>query len=124
VYLQERIQLLYYPHFYRFKLFKNATYDSGNSRASFLRKALIVFQFTFAQVLILGTLVIGWQIRYVLNKDLGFTKDAVIYFHTPWYDKKGKTLLLKTELESLSEVSNISLSGLSTIGQRLELSIC
>jgi putative ABC transport system permease protein len=90
---------------------KNATYDSGNSRASFLRKALIVFQFTFAQVLILGTLVIGWQIRYVINKDLGFTKDAVIYFHTPWNDKKGKTLLLKTELESLSEVSNISLSG-------------
>ncbi|MDZ7648086.1 MAG: hypothetical protein U5K54_13415 [Cytophagales bacterium] len=59
----------------------------------------------------MATLVIGWQIRYVLNKDLGFTKDAVIYFHTPWYDKNDKTLLLKTELESLSEVSNISLSG-------------
>jgi putative ABC transport system permease protein len=89
---------------------KNATYDSGNSRASFLRKSLIVFQFTFAQVLILVTLVIGWQIRYVLTKDLGFKREAVIYFDTPWYDKNDKTQLLKNELTSLSEISDVSLS--------------
>lgn len=90
---------------------KNATYDSGNSRASFLRKSLIVFQFTFAQVLILITLVIGWQIRYVLTKDLGFTKDAIIYFHTPWHEKNDKTQILKNELTSIPEISDVSLSG-------------
>ncbi|MBL7877490.1 MAG: ABC transporter permease, partial [Cyclobacteriaceae bacterium] len=90
---------------------KNATYDSGNSRASFLRKSLIVFQFTFAQVLILITLVIGWQIRYVLTKDLGFTKEAIIYFHTPWHEKNDKTQILKNELTSLPEISDVSLSG-------------
>lgn len=89
---------------------KNATYVSGSSRTSFLRKALIVFQFTFAQVLILVTLVIGWQIRYVLNKDLGFTKDAVIYFDTPWHDKNDKAQILKNELASLSEISDITMS--------------
>lgn len=90
---------------------KNSTYASGNSHASFLRKALIVFQFSFAQVLILVTLVIGWQIRYVLNKDLGFTTDAVIYFHTPWNDKIDKTQSLKNQLATLREVRDVSMSG-------------
>lgn len=82
----------------------------GQSRTAVLRKVLIVFQFTFAQALILGTIMIGWQIRYMLNKDLGFKKDAVIYIETPWWEKWEKTLLLKNEIASIAEVSDLSLS--------------
>ncbi|MCW5911739.1 MAG: ABC transporter permease [Cyclobacteriaceae bacterium] len=90
---------------------KNTAYiNSSQSRSAFLRKTLIVFQFTFAQVLIIGTLVVGWQIRYVLNKDLGFSKDAVVYFDTPWWEKSEKTALLKNEIRALSDVKDFSMS--------------
>lgn len=91
---------------------KNQTSASNSqSRTAFLRKILIVFQFSFAQVLIIGTLVVGWQIKYMLNKDLGFKKDAVIYFSTPWWEEESKTQVFANELASISEISELSLSN-------------
>lgn len=91
---------------------KNQTSISNpQSRSAFLRKTLIVFQFSFAQILIIGTLVVGWQIRYLLNKDLGFKKDAVIYFNTPWWEDASKTQVLTNEIASISEISELSLSN-------------
>jgi putative ABC transport system permease protein len=90
---------------------KNSAFaNSSQSRSAYLRKALIVFQFTFAQILIIGTLVVGWQIRYILNKDLGFSKEAVIYFDTPWWEKSEKIELLKNEIGTLSDVKDFSMS--------------
>ncbi|HLI92906.1 MAG TPA: ABC transporter permease, partial [Puia sp.] len=45
---------------------------------SYLRKALIVFQFTVSLVFIIGTMIISRQIHYVLTSDLGFDHDAII----------------------------------------------
>jgi len=91
---------------------KNSAYaSSSQSRSAFLRKTLIVVQFTFAQVLIIGTLVVGWQIRYLLTKDLGFAKEAVIYFDTPWWEKSEKVELLKQEIRTLSVVKDFSMSN-------------
>jgi putative ABC transport system permease protein len=47
-----------------------------------LRKGLIVFQFTVSLTFIIGTMVIGRQIGYMLHKDLGFKSDAVVDFNT------------------------------------------
>ncbi len=91
---------------------KNQTSVSNpQSRSAFLRKTLIVFQFSFAQVLIIGTLVVGWQIRYLLNKDLGFKKDAAIYFDTPWWEDASKAQVFANEMASISEISELSLSN-------------
>ncbi len=91
---------------------KNQTSISNpQSRSAFLRKTLIVFQFSFAQVLIIGTLVVGWQIRFLLNKDLGFKKDAVIYFDTPWWEDASKTQVFANEIASISEISELSMSN-------------
>ncbi|MFN8302112.1 MAG: FtsX-like permease family protein [Saprospiraceae bacterium] len=54
----------------------------GKQRVT-LRKGLIVFQFTSAQLFMLGALVVGLQLRYVLNHDLGFTRDAVVTASMP-----------------------------------------
>lgn len=43
-----------------------------------LRRALVVFQFIIAQVLIIGTLVIVQQMNYFMNQPLGFDKDAIV----------------------------------------------
>jgi ABC-type antimicrobial peptide transport system permease subunit len=91
---------------------KNKIYTNGTrSRSGFLRRALIVFQFTFAQALILGSLIIWWQIRFILNKDLGFKKDSVIYFDSPWWERADKANLLKTELGQIAEVKDLAMSS-------------
>ena len=50
------------------------------SGRAFLRKGLIIFQFTISIVLIISTLVIYNQMEYLKNKPLGFTKDNIITF--------------------------------------------
>ncbi len=78
-----------YPAFYLSSfgpahLFKS-TYEKRMTRRT-LRSVLVVFQFTISIALIIGTLVIREQLRYVQNKDSGFKKDllyAVINFGVP-----------------------------------------
>ena len=43
-----------------------------------LRRVLVVFQFTVSIILIVGTLIMYRQIRYMLNKDVGFDKEQLI----------------------------------------------
>ena len=47
-----------------------------------LRKGLIVFQFTVSLIFIIGTMVMGRQIGYMLHRDLGFKSDAIVDFNT------------------------------------------
>jgi putative ABC transport system permease protein len=83
---------------------------SKTTRSAYLRRALIVFQFSAAQILIIGALVVGSQIHFMMNTNLGFKKDAVIYFNTPWLEKADKIGVLKNELSQLGEISAMSLS--------------
>jgi putative ABC transport system permease protein len=54
----------------------------GNARNSMsngrLRKILVVFQFAVSILLIVGTLIMNKQIKYMLNKDVGFNKEHLM----------------------------------------------
>ena len=84
----------------------------GKSRRALLRKSLTVSQFAIAQFFIIVTLLVGKQIRYSLNTEMGFRKDAVIITHAPWNqaDKNHKQVLLD-KIRSIPEVEMCSLSG-------------
>jgi len=43
-----------------------------------LRRILVVFQFAVSILLIVGTLIMNRQIKYMLNKDVGFNKEQVL----------------------------------------------
>jgi putative ABC transport system permease protein len=43
-----------------------------------LRRVLVVFQFTISILLIIGTMVMYRQIKYMLNKDVGFNKEQLL----------------------------------------------
>ena len=58
--------------------------DSPATRGLWLRKTLTVFQFTIAQFFIMATIIVGRQIHYSINTDLGYKKDAIVTVHTPW----------------------------------------
>lgn len=62
--------------------FKPVNILKGNFRTSgrgvWLRKSLVVFQFTVSIVLVIGTIVIMKQVGYIHNKKLGYEKDNVV----------------------------------------------
>nr|WKN38846.1 ABC transporter permease [Tunicatimonas sp. TK19036] len=96
-----------------FALKNQARQMSGRTRKAYFRRALIVFQFAIAQIFILGTLMVGSQLHYLLNKDMGFRKDAIIHFRPDhwWQDTTQRRIVLANELRQLSGVSEVSLSS-------------
>lgn len=82
--------------------------ERGAWSTNWIRKGLIVVQFTISLILIAGTLIIGRQIDFFLNKDLGFDQDAIVYFYTPWQQTADKRAVLKNELSRIPNIEMIS----------------
>ena len=80
------------------------------NQKGYLRKALIVFQFTISIGFIIGTLIIGNQIRFMLNKDLGFAKDAIINLNINGNYPLGKAKLLAGQIKQIAAVQTVSLN--------------
>ncbi|HVU96517.1 MAG TPA: ABC transporter permease [Puia sp.] len=93
---------------------------NGTPRAGgkwLLRKGLIVFQFTVSLVFIIGTMVIGRQLGYMLHKDLGFRSDAIILFDTgERKDSVNKVRVLQQEIRQLPGVAEVSRSNMPPSG--------
>lgn len=87
--------------------------QSVSRRAGF-RKGLIVFQFFIAQVFIIGALVVGRQLHFMLTKDLGFDREAVVLVFVPYRLAqnplfKNRQFLLADALRKLPEVQKVAL---------------
>ncbi len=93
---------------------KNFAYaNSSKSRRVWIRKTLIVSQFMIAQFFIIATMIVGKQIQFSLNKDLGFRKDAIINFSAPYNRQKpdGKQFVLQQKIKAIPEIEQLSLAG-------------
>ena len=77
---------------------------------SYLRKGLIVFQFTVSLLFIIGTMMVGRQIHYMLNTDLGFNKDAIVSIDIPRGQPNNRKDVLATEMRHLAGVQQVSLN--------------
>lgn len=71
-----------YPAFIITRFRPSTTLKSGSVSTSlqsvFLRKGLVVVQFTISVCLLMGLLLIGKQMNFMRNKDLGFEKDNIL----------------------------------------------
>lgn len=85
---------------------------SIKNRKSFLRGALVVFQFVVSIVLFVGTFVIYSQLGYIQDKNLGFDKEQVIVIKRA-YDLGTKTGEFKHALLTSSKI--VSVSGSTAI---------
>ena len=74
---------------------------------AFTRKGLIVIQNVIAQVLIVSTILITMQVRYLKTADLGFDKNAIIMVPIP-DNAKSKTDYLRNQLLANPAIKNIS----------------
>jgi putative ABC transport system permease protein len=53
-------------------------------KSGWLRNGLVVFQFTTAIVLIIGTLVVYNQLSFIRNRNLGYNRDQVLVLHNTY----------------------------------------
>lgn len=95
-----------YPAFYLsgfkpvlvLKSFKNAGRNSFT-----LRRLLVVVQFVISIVLIIGTVIVSRQLRYMQTTDLGFNKDHVLIINNS-YGLPGRGSVLEDELKKIPGV--------------------
>jgi putative ABC transport system permease protein len=90
---------------------KNQSADASTTRNAWLRKTLTVSQFIIAQFFIMATILVGKQIHYALNKDLGFKKNAIVYVELPWKAKASKKQVFVDMVKTLPQVQLMSLGG-------------
>jgi len=89
-----------------------ASKNKGQTRSVWIRKSLTVTQFVIAQFFVIATLMVSEQINYTLNKDLGFKKDAIINFNTPWGNSVNNQNLLLQKLKAIPEIQTASVGFL------------
>ncbi len=89
---------------------------SGSSKGSWLRNGLVVFQFMISIVLIVGTVVVGQQMSFMQNKNLGFDKEQVLMVKRAGaLDKKTETFM--EQVRQMNEVQSVA-STSSIVGNR------
>ena len=74
-----------------------------------LRQGLVVFQFGVTQVLIIGTLVIAYQLNYLQEAPLGFDKEALVVVEFPEHTQQDVERM-RNEIAPHSGVEQFSLS--------------
>ncbi|HTJ12701.1 MAG TPA: ABC transporter permease [Dinghuibacter sp.] len=102
-----------YPAFYlsafRPALVLKGTLSQG-ARNSLLRNILVVFQFAASVILVISTIVIYKQMRFLLNRDAGFDKDQVVMIQGVNTLPEDKIRAFKTELSKLPSVKSVTIS--------------
>lgn len=87
-------------------LLKN--FKNQNTSDYTMRKGLIVFQFTVSVVMIIATIVLFLQVRYVQNKDLGFDKDLLVVVDINSGKIRQAASTIVSEFSKLPNVKNVS----------------
>ncbi len=83
-----------------------------NTGSLLFRKGLVIFQFTLSIILIISTIFISRQVRYVQQTNLGYDRDNLIYI--PLEGELSKNFdLFKSEAQRLPGITSVSAVNLS-----------
>lgn len=89
-----------------------ANHISGTQ--SFTQKVLTIFQFSISVAFIIGSLVVGRQVEFIRNKDLGFRTNAIVTLRAP-QGEAPKLKVFASEVTRNSRVVNAVLQWQSPI---------
>jgi putative ABC transport system permease protein len=89
------------------KVLKSMKITGNSIRAGWLRKGLVVIQFALSALLIVSSLIVYRQIRYMNNKDLGFQKEQVLYFQVRG-DVEKNLETFKSELRNSTNIVSVT----------------
>ncbi len=95
------------------EVLKNRAYAGTNTtRRAWLRKSLTVSQFVIAQFFVIGALMVGKQIRFMLNTDLGFSKQAIVSIDIPSSDTSlNHKKYVLSQLQNLTGVQGVTMAN-------------
>jgi putative ABC transport system permease protein len=82
-----------------------------NSRDHFVRRCLVVFQFTISVTMIVGTIVLFMQVRYLNNTDLGFNKDLMVVIDVNTGTARSSFRVIKEEMSKVAAVKDVSVTS-------------
>ncbi|MFO7829093.1 MAG: FtsX-like permease family protein [Bacteroidales bacterium] len=102
---------VYLSKFNPVRIIKGITKKGGSNE--YLKKGLVIFQFSIAIFLIISLLIMNLQMRYVKSKDLGFDKEKILVIDNLRPGLYDDLNVVKSELENLPGV--ISASGSESI---------
>ena len=94
---------------------KGESYSSSHS-TGYLRKSLIVFQFTIALCFAIGAIVIANQVYFMQVKELGFQADRVINLQIHPAERSTKVAVLAQKLRQLPGVQQVILEAAPPMG--------
>lgn len=81
--------------------------DSGKQSTSFLRKGLVVLQFSISIILIAGTIIVNLQLKYLRDYSMGFNKEYMIVLPVQEkIDNNYKTI--KNEIRNIPGVQGVT----------------
>ena len=78
-------------------------------KSSWLRSSLVVFQFSISIVLLIGTIVIYNQLKYIREKEIGYNRSQILTLHNTWPLEKNLPALR----ESLLKIPGIEMATLT-----------
>ncbi len=82
---------------------------SKSSSAAYIRKGLVVFQFSISIILIIATILVYQQINHVKNRDLGYDNKGLVFL--PANENIQKNFdAIRNELKATNVVNELSLS--------------
>jgi len=93
---------------------KGSFTKTGKSGLS-IRKSLVVFQFTISMILILATMIVGLQLKYMQSEKLGFNQEHVLLINGN-SDINKNLDAFSGELKKISGVQDVSLTWRSPFG--------
>jgi len=76
-----------------------------------LRKMLVVFQFTISVIMIIGTIVLFLQVRYLNNTNLGFDKDLLVVIDVNTGRARANFEKVKAEMAKIPTVKDVSVTS-------------
>ncbi len=93
---------VYLSRFNPVRILKGITKKGGNNE--YLKKGLVIFQFSIAIFLIISLLIMNLQMKYVKSKDLGFDKEHILVVNNLKPGISKDLNVIQSELNSLPEV--------------------
>jgi len=103
-----------YPAFYIssfnvVKVLKGGVLRQGSRH--YLRNGLVVFQFSISVVLMVSTIVIHDQLRYIHNRDIGFNRENLLYVPMPEVgDLKNNADALRSALHEVAPMGEFTIT--------------
>ncbi|MEL6560372.1 MAG: FtsX-like permease family protein [Bacteroidota bacterium] len=96
---------------------KSKSLTGGKKGGLSLRQVLVTVQFVISQILVIGTIVIAFQMNYFLNKELGFEKENIL--HVDSFEPDANQIKqIEQGLDAIPEINSYSISSGPPVSER------